>query len=158
MARFDIFNAERQKASAQTNGHSTTVKPDSSASPATEAATPLVATKHKSEEGDEDLSEVQDSPAPKKKKRKVDYDSDAAFAAKLQAQENGRIRSTRGGGPKAPAVKKKKTPKKTSSKVKAEDDSDLDGSDGAKEKKVNRSGGFHVCSSLNALTHVCPTN
>lgn len=144
LARFDIFNAERQKVSAQTNGHSTTVKPDSSASPATEAATPPVSTKSKREEDDEDLSEIRDSPAPKKKKRKVEYDSDAAFAAKLQAQENGRIRSTRGGGPKAPAAKKKKTPKKkTSSKVKAEDDSDLDGSDGAKEKKVNRSGGFH---------------
>ncbi len=112
--------------------------------------------KHKQEEYDEDLSEVRDSPAPKKKKRKVEYDSDAAFAAKLQAQENGRIRSTRGGGPKAPAAKKKKTPKKkTSSKVKAEDDSDLDGSDGAKEKKVNRSGGFHVCSSLYVPMHLC---
>ena len=118
-----------------------------------------MATKHKSEEDDEDLSEVRDSPASKKKKRKVEYDSDAAFAAKLQAQENGRIRSTRGGGPKAPAVKKKKSPKKkTSSKVKAEDDSDLDGSDGAKEKKVNRSGGFHVYSSLYFLMHVYPAN
>ena len=118
-----------------------------------------MAAKHKSEEDDEDLLEVRDSPAPKKKKRKVEYDSDAAFAAKLQAQENGRIRSTRGGGPKAPAVKKKKTPKKkTSSKVKAEDDSDLDGSDGAKEKKVNRSGGFHVCSSLYVLMHLYLAN
>ncbi len=118
-----------------------------------------MSTKSKREEDDEDLSEVRDSPAPKKKKRKVEYDSDAAFAAKLQAQENGRIRSTRGGGPKAPAAKKKKTPKKkTSSKVKAEDDSDLDGSDGAKEKKVNRSGGFHVRSILYVLRHLCLAN
>ena len=78
----------------------------------------------------------------------MEYDSDAAFAAKLQAQENGRIRSTRGGGPKKAVSAKKKSPKKkkkTSAKVKAEDDSDLDGSGSdVKERKVNRSGGFHV--------------
>ena len=111
-------------------------------------SSPPAPKKHKQEadEDEDDLSDVKDSPAPKKK-RKVEYDSDAAFAAKLQAQENSRVRSTRGGGPKkAATVKKKKDPKKkTSAKVKAEDDSDLDGSGSeVKEKKVNRSGGFHV--------------
>lgn len=91
--------------------------------------------------------ELKGSPAPKKKKI-IEYDSDAAFAARLQAEENSRSRSTRGGGPKKPnGIKKKTLKKKTAAKVKAEDDSDMDesGSD-MKERKVNRTGGFHVSS------------
>lgn len=166
MARFDKFDAQR-KAAAESNGH---VMPsiESSGDPdLNEHASPPAPkkqkreisdfslahgrsttseTKHEQESEDDELSDVKDSPPPKKKKKAVDRDSDAAYAAKLQAQENSRMRSTRGGGPKAPQAKKKKTPKKkTSAKVRAEDDSDLDGSGSdAKEKKVNRSGGFHV--------------
>ncbi|KAL2046167.1 hypothetical protein N7G274_001614 [Stereocaulon virgatum] len=145
MARFDKFDAARKRSSAQTNGHVTTTKAESSTSPMpTTEVSPPPPMNHKQKDDDDDLSDVRDSPAPKKKKRKIEYDSDAVYAAKLQAQENGRIRSTRGGGPKPAAAKKKKTPKKkTSAKVKAEDDSDLDGSDETKERKVNRSGGFH---------------
>lgn len=92
------------------------------------------------------MSDVRDSPAPTKKK-KIDYDSDAAFVAKLQAQENARIKAIRGGGPKKfGPIRKKKTPKKkTSAKVKVEDDSNLDESGSeAKEKKVNRNSAFHM--------------
>lgn len=171
MARFDKFDAQR-KSAMKTNGFSKTTRDEfpansgssGPASPPTQRnleqkaeneglsdvkLTPSLG-KHKQESVDDDddddeLSDIKDSPPPKKKKR-IDHDSDAAFAARLQAQENSRIRSTRGGGPKATPAKKKKTPKKkTSTKVKAEDDSDLEGSGSEiKEKKVNRSGGFHV--------------
>ena len=96
------------------------------------------------QESDEELSDVKE-PLPPKKKKKVERDSDAAYAAKLQAQENARTRLTRGGGPKAPLAKKnKKTPKKkTPVKIKAEDDSDIDGSGSDGKEKV-RTGGFHA--------------
>lgn len=166
MDRFDKFDAQR-KSATKMNGHTTAVEnslpvtPGSSghvSPPAPEGSkeqmeleelsnhkTTIPLKKHKHESEDDDLSDVKDSPPPKKKK-KVDHDSDAAYAAKLQALENSRMRSTRGGGPKSTPAKKKKTPKKkTSAKVKAEDDSDLDGSGSeVKEKKINRNGGFHV--------------
>lgn len=129
--------------SQQTNGHTNgKEKSNVSSEPAHKAISPTP-TKHKQEGDGEEVSDVKDSPPPKKKK-KVERDSDAAYAAKLQAQENARTRSTRGGGPKAPPVKKtKKSPKKkTPSKVKAEDDSDIDGS-GSDVKEKNRNGGFH---------------
>lgn len=130
-------------ASQQTNGH-TTVKDNSPlSSEPTRKATSQSPKKHKQESDEEELSDVKNTPPPKKKK-KVERDSDAAYAAKLQAQENARTRSTRGGGPKAPPPKKnKKSPKKkTSAKVKAEDDSDIDASGSDVKEKV-RSGGFH---------------
>ena len=146
MARFDNFTAE---SAAQTNGHTMTTNGDvsHSATPKQEPQSP--ASKKRPQEESEDMSDVRDSPAPKKKK-KMHQDSDAAFAAKLQAQENARMRATRGGGPKKAGLVKKKTPKKkTSAKVKAEDDSDLDGSGSeVKERKVNRNGGFHVRKHL----------
>jgi hypothetical protein len=89
------------------------------------------------------------------------------MAARLQAMENGRARSTRGGGPNSATVKKRAkigTPKK-GAKVKAEkkkkvsratlgsdDDSDIDGSgdeDGEKKEKVKK-GGFHKPMVLSA--------
>lgn len=167
MARFDKFDAQR-KAAVKTNGHAKTAKEESPVPLGSGGHSSLPVPKkqkieseeedlsdikptpsprkHKQESDDDELSDVKDTPPPRKKKKNTDQDSDAAFAAKLQAQENSRIRSTRGGGPKATPVKKKKAPKKkTSAKVKAEDDSDLDGSgSGGGEKEVNRSGGFHV--------------
>lgn len=135
---------EASLSSQQTNGHTNgKEKSNVSSEPAHKAISPTP-TKHKQEGDGEELSGVKDSPPPKKKK-KVERDSDAAYAAKLQAEENARTRSTRGGGPKAPPVKKtKKSPKKkTPSKVKAEDDSDIDGS-GSDVKEKNRNGGFHA--------------
>ena len=152
MERFDKFAAERN-AIPLTNGHSQQEHhpKDLKAEPKVTQPDPKVALKRKSEsdkegsEEDDQLSDVPVTPPPKKK-RKPEVDEDAAFAARLQAEENSRARPTRGGAVrKPPLVKKKKTPKKkTSDKVKAEDDSDLEGSGSGSEKKVNRSGGFHV--------------
>ena len=170
MARFDRFDAER-KAAVEPNGHVVPSIEPSGDPGLSEHASPPAPKKQKRESIDKDpmvkrsttsekrqipeseddeLSDVKDSPPPKKKKKVMEHDSDAAYAAKLQAQENSRIRSTRGGGSKPTPAKKKRTPKKkTAAKVKAEDDSDLDGSGtDVKEKKVNRSGGFHVGSAV----------
>ena len=154
MNRFNKFVAERNNPSA-TNGHSLTTKTVKSEQ--NEQSEPLgvmnlpkqeVRVKREHEEDDDELSEVSNSPPPKKKRKQIPaVDEDAAFAAKLQAEENSRARPTRGGVTRKTMVtkKKKKTPKKkTFSKAKAED-SDVEGSGSeAGEKKVNRTGGFHV--------------
>lgn len=153
MARFDEFVAEKNKAPT-TNGHATTnghPPKEESAPPLTmpESSPPAPTPKaDKKRHSEEDLSDVPESPQPKKKRIKTEaaVDDDAAYAARLQAELNAQSRPTRGGASKkATVVKKKKTPKKkTPRKIKGEDDSDLDGS-GSDEKSVNRSGGFHVC-------------
>ena len=171
MIRFDKFDAQR-KSVAQANGYTKTIVDDlpitsgcsGHASPPPhkklkqeteqeelcDVKTTPSARKHKQESEDDGLSDIKDS-LPSKKKKKVDYDSDAAYAARLQAQENSRVRSTRGGGPKVTSAKKKTAPKKkTSAKVKAEDDSDLEGS--SSEVKVNRTGGFHVGATFSYMS------
>jgi hypothetical protein len=103
--------------------------------------------KSASEDEESELSNAPTTPSPKKKRKaEPATDDDAAFAAKLQAEENSRARPTRNGVNKKKVVmkKKKSSKKKASEKVKAEDDSDLDGSETGDDKKVNRSGGFHV--------------
>ena len=150
MARFDKFMAEKT-VTAQTDGNSTATKEESSESPRPkqEDSPPTSNESQKHPSDSEELSDLPEIPSPKKKRKVEHYvDDDAAFAAKLQAEENCRARPTRNGANRKtiPIKKKKRTPKKkTSEKIKAEDDSDLQdsGSDGA-EKKVNRSGGFHV--------------
>ncbi|KAJ5887611.1 hypothetical protein N7495_007652, partial [Penicillium taxi] len=110
--------------------------------------------KHQASEEASDLHIA--SPPHKKRKQEadVDIDADAMFAAKLQAEENMRARPTRGGNTRRTAPSKKKSKAKTSKRVKAEDDSDIEsGSDTKKE--VNRTGGFHkplnLSPSLSAL-------
>ena len=162
MTRFDKFMAEKNPAPltnghpATANGQSSEVSPDpkqESPEPKQEPSPSPSPSKKvcKRESDEDDLSDAPASPSPKKKRKTAPLDDDAAFAARLQAEENGRARATRGGVNKKPtsANKKKnnkKTPKKkTSHKVKAEDDSDLEGSGSeVAEKKVNRTGGFHV--------------
>lgn len=148
MARFDKFMAEKS-ASATTNGHSEVVKEESSESPAPKNGrrrpNPDQGQKRTSDE--DDLSDLPNiSPHKKKRKAEPFVDADALYAAKLQAEENSRARPTRGATRKHTVIKRKRTPKKkTSEKVKAEDDSDLQNSGSeTTEKKVNRSGGFHV--------------
>jgi hypothetical protein len=79
-------------------------------------------------------------------------DADAAFAARLQAEENGRARTTRGGtkggsavgskkGSPAKQGKSKKRKSKSKAKVDSGEESDADGE--PKEEK-ERKGGFHV--------------
>lgn len=150
MARFDKFMAEKNTA-VQANGQPTPIKAEPTQSPLSNpvVSPPASEKSQKRESDDDELSDVPDTPSPKKK-RKVDHyvDDDAAFAAKLQAEENSRARSTRNGMNRKTVLikKKKKNPrKKTSNKVKAEDDSDLqDSYSEVTEKKINRSGGFHV--------------
>jgi hypothetical protein len=80
---------------------------------------------------------------PKRRKEDI-LDSDAAYAAKLQAEENLRARPTRGANTRKAPVKKKKPSTKGSKKVSPEDDSDVDASASEPKKEVNRTGGFHV--------------
>lgn len=147
MSRFDKVMAEKSTL-AQPNGHSESTHEVPTDTPESlRPKSPPNMIDGTKRGGDEDLSDVNFDTTPAKKKRKRSpLDEDAAFAARLQAEENSRARPTRGGGPKKPAPVKKKTPKKrTTTKVKAEDDSDVDDSDPDNaEKKVNRSGGFHV--------------
>lgn len=141
MERFDLY-AEKNGAGASeeatSNGHhqgdsvSAVPSPPSSASPV------------KRQADSEEISEPASmSPPPKKHKHDTDVDADALYAAKLQAEENLRARPTRGGNTRRAPATKKKTKAKTSKRVKAEDDSDVEsGSDTKKE--VKRTGGFHV--------------
>ena len=141
-----------QEAASQVNGHVTATNgkvEDETPEPKRESSTLSSKPSLKREARDDDvLQDTPASPSPKKKRKAAPVDDDAAFAARLQAEENGRARATRGGVNKkqTSAKKKKKAPKKkTSDKVKGEDDSDLEGSGSeAAEKKVNRNGGFHV--------------
>lgn len=147
LERFDEVSKHTQDASTPppaTNGHAKSeyIKDEGSQTPTS---------KREVDGSDEDEK-------PKKKRPK--QDDDAKLAALLQAQEDSRTRSTRGGGTKRSAgVKKSKsTPKKkkSSAKVKATDDSDMElGSDG-EPKEVVRKGGFHVrsCSIFKNVAQV----
>jgi hypothetical protein len=113
----------------KTNGVHKHAQPSSSSSPA------------KREAASEDLSDVVDT-LPPKKKRKASIDADAAFAAKLQAEEERLARPTRGGANrKAAPVKRRKKAKKE--RVTGSDDSDMD-EDGNKPQKPKKETGFHV--------------
>ena len=161
MTRFDKFIAEKNPI-PESNGHTTNANGQSS-EVTPEATVESIEPKQepslspsppkngrKRESAEEEMSDVSVSPSKKKKRKAAPVDADAAFAARLQAEENGRARATRGGVNKKSTSAKKRTDrkalkKKTSHKVKAEDDSDLEGSGSeVTEKKVNRSGGFHV--------------
>lgn len=149
MERWDMFNAKLNRANTEkvntetvalvetpvTNGHTKKATPPTQ-SPSRSPA--------KREAESEDLSELATSPPPKKKQKAVAVDADAAFAAKLQAEENMLARPTRGGSSRKAAPTKKKTPKKkkTKNKVSGEDDSDLE--TGSEKPKPKRTGGFHV--------------
>ena len=155
MRRFDRFNAA-QNGSAEDPVPSV----EAPATNGTGAHSPDGISNKRSPDEDSALSELDDSP-PKKKQKKARKevsaeDEDAAFAAKLQAEENmrSRARSTRGGNTKkkAPLPKKKKEKKKKSSnRVKDEDDSDIASGSGAEKKSPSRKGGFHVCSTFVVL-------
>jgi len=183
MQRFDKFhNDVAVKAEPDVKGEEANIKPalitpavpqtngTSSHAPIEKKSetTTVSPAKRKASSSEADLLSISNgvTPSPKKKPKptiissqrpakSLDMDHDAAFAAKLQAEENNRARPTRGGGSKptkkAP-VKKKTKKKKTSENVKAEDDSDIEGTEDAeKERKVNRNTGFHV-SHLSART------
>lgn len=142
MERFDIY-AEKNgvgapaKDTATSNGH----KEDDATAPV--PSPPPSTSPVKRDADSEEASAAGSEPPAKKHKSDADVDADALYAAKLQAEENMRARPTRGGNTRRAAPSKKKSKAKTSKRVKAEDDSDIEsGSDTKKE--VNRSGGFHV--------------
>lgn len=146
MQRFDKFNSE-QNGSSEPSEPIPTVENGAKAS---NGDTSDISNHKRSPTDDSVLSEVEDTPRPKKKvkKTKVAEDDDAAYAARLQAEENSRMRSTRGGNTKRRALApKKKTKKKSSNKVKDEDDSDLGSGSGGEKKSPSRKGGFHVRAS-----------
>jgi hypothetical protein len=135
MERFDEASKDTPEASTSpsaTNGHSKTEVSDEDS----QNSSP------KRELGESDG----DTSPPKKKAKREKQDDDAKLAAKLQAQENSRTRSTRGAGTKRGAAVKKSTPKKkkSSAKVKATDDSDVELNSDGEPKEVVRKGGFHV--------------
>ncbi|KAL9060318.1 MAG: hypothetical protein Q9162_000722 [Coniocarpon cinnabarinum] len=151
--RFDIVSSANEAAAAakpEPNGATSTPKvngttsassptPNGVASSASPLSTPA------SEEPEE---------RPKKKQKKSHGESDAALAARLQAEENGRSRPTRGGATrkKAPPVKKS-TPKKKKSKTRVdeEDDSGAEGSGSEDPKKKRKPGGaFNAPLQLSA--------
>ena len=163
MERFDRFSAGPDNASATpeepptppaANGHSIRDSPTKhAAEPAsvkTKSMPPSSPTSTPPKrEIDDDAAEPLDVSPPKKKRKADSVDPDAAYAARLQAQENLLARPTRGGNSRKVApVKKKKSPSKkatTAKKVRASDDSDIDSSE-VGEKEVNRNTGFHVSS------------
>lgn len=157
MERFDVFAANKGVGDpATTNGHEQRKDSATPVEPSSPSQSSTAQKRHaESVESDDRSSKT---PPPKKKKPSHDIDSDALYAAKLQAEENLRARPTRGAGTrKAPPAKKKKSSAKTSKKVKAEDDSDI-GSGSESGKKVNRSGGFHVCEAFCYLRMMAGTN
>ncbi|KAF1838686.1 SWIB-domain-containing protein [Decorospora gaudefroyi] len=154
MQRFDKFNSEQ-------NGSSEPCEPIPTVENGAKASngdTSDVSNLKRSPNDDSALSEVDDVAPPKRKAKKAKKSSsstkddemdDAAFAARLQAEENMRVgRATRGGNTKrrAPAPKKKK---KSANRVKDEDDSDIASGSGAEKKTPSRNkGGFHKPYSL----------
>ncbi|KAG5288294.1 SWIB/MDM2 domain-containing protein [Histoplasma ohiense] len=154
MQRFDIFAEQSEKQAESTpavNGHSSNGQPDI---PTIEPISPALSTSpQKRTPEPESVSDSGDKSPPKKKRRSNLVDADAIFAAKLQAEENLRARPTRGANSRKIAPLKKKKPatkSKTSKKVKAEDDSDLDAQDSESKKEVTRTGGFHKPLALSA--------
>jgi len=150
MARFDKFNAERaaqtssdvpqSRLSKNGNGPEEKVEicePVQTVSPPNSGA-------HDAGEEDETLDAIDTAMKPSKKKIKSEsvIDDDAKYAAMLQAEENNRVRRTRGAkSGKVSTIIKKKRSKKV--KAKNNDDSDVASDLGGKKRKVNRSGGFH---------------
>lgn len=109
-----------------------------------EHAQSLSSSPAKREAESEPVSEVTD-PAPPKKKQKANIDADAAYAARLQAEEDKLARPTRGGANrKAPPVKRKKKKPSKKERVTGSDDSDAEDEE-RKAQKPKRDTGFHVC-------------
>lgn len=173
MQRFDIFadqsnvvaaTPEKPVSEPAVNGHisatsnTSSREQNNSITPAPAAtsispAPPSSSSAQKRSVDPEGVSDVTEPIQPKKKRKDAFVDSDAAFAAKLQAEENLRARPTRGGNTRKAAPAKKKKTSKTSKKVKASDDSDVDASGTEVKKEVNRTGGFHVSFFLLITRH-----
>ena len=117
---------------------------------AEEPSEPASPTKRKVSD-DEDLSDVVDSPPPKKAKKvsKSVAETDEELARRMQAELNAGARSTRGSGTtrRKPVAKKAKATPKKKSKAKINSDDDSNVSDSEKPEK-ERKGGFHKPMTL----------
>jgi len=131
-----------------------------------EEPSPPPSNKRKADPDDDSdsLSDVKDSPPPKKAKKAkkaskpTAAESDEQMAKRLQAEYSvGTARSTRGGGAKpkkAVAKKEKKSKKKSAAKINSDDDSAVEGSSSPKPEKEKK-GGFHKPMALSeALQHL----
>jgi upstream activation factor subunit UAF30 len=87
-------------------------------------------------------------------------DLDAAYAARLQAEENGRARTTRGGtkggsaagSKKGSPAKREGKAKKRKSKSKAKVESgEESGDEGERKEEKERKGGFHVGRTMDVV-------
>lgn len=175
MERFDLCNQHAQNkgpapasstppaASSQLRSHATPRSPAKRRSPSQEEEAGSGSDKWGSATPDaslarEPLSAHKNKSTHTVKKQKTDaVDADAIYAARLQAEENLRARPMRGSrkdrrAAAPPKTGKRKERKKTTNRVRAEDDSDVDGEDQdqTEEKKVNRTSGFHVSCSVDA--------
>lgn len=92
--------------------------------------------KRKEPSDESDLSDVVDDRPKKKPRKQHAEEDDAAYAARLQREENSRARPTRAGATRKAAPVKRK--KKSAAKVK--DGSDVETNGDSKPK----TGGFHV--------------
>ena len=167
------FNKKFDEDQALTNGHTatgtSTGSPDNVPKPTSNqvngnnvshSKSPAPSRKRPADDDSQEASELDPTPettTPKKKVKVNGHENDdAAFAARLQAEENRRGRSTRGAtvvkkpqSAKKKAVVKKK--KKSSTKIK--DGSDQDSGSEVTERRVNRNNPFHVSQ----LSHSHPT-
>lgn len=156
MERFDRY-AEQDGLGGSPEETATSNGQRDSAS-AAEPSPPASSSPVKRQASSENTSEPASASPPAKKQKPDDkFDADAAFAAKLQAEENSRARPTRGGNTRRAAPSKKKSKAKTSKRVKASDDSDIASGEETK-KEVNRNTGFHVCENVPSVSLIFPTD
>ncbi|KAF2435060.1 SWIB-domain-containing protein, partial [Tothia fuscella] len=151
MQRFDEFSADHASPPSPpppaptakphtitigTNGHSASNK--RSASPSDDELP---------SDAESQLSSLATPPPKKKHKKSRSVElSDAALAARLQAEENGRTgRATRGAanGKRKPVKKVKGERKKKKSKARVGSDDDSSAEGNGEKKEVKRTGGFH---------------
>ncbi|KAK0263472.1 hypothetical protein LTS09_002664 [Friedmanniomyces endolithicus] len=166
MERFDKVQREREAhtndnsekpAPPTTNGVSHAKKATNGAAVKTESASASPSNKRKADDSDDSdsLSDVKDSPPPKKIKKAVksksQAETDEQIARRLQAEFSaGTGRATRGGATnkKKPIVKKAaKAKKKSATKVHSDDDSAVESSGSPKPEKEKK-GGFHKLMNL----------
>lgn len=147
MTRFDKFDAARRADGANNGATNGTIKVATPTSAPTVNRIASSAAKRTSTSDSEDTTAT---PPPKKKVKKSGGLSDAELAARLQAEENSRARTSRSGGvgsggsgsgKKARSTPVKKSKKKSAARITGSDDSDVDTGE---EKPVKRNGAFHV--------------
>lgn len=158
MARFDKAQQKQANGGAvaapepapTVNGNAGAAHAQDESEEPEEPSEPASPTKRKASD-DEDLSDVVDSPPPKKAKKvsKSVAETDEDLARRMQAELNASARSTRGGGTtkRKPVTKKAKATPKKKSKAKINSDDDSNVSDSEKPEKEKK-GGFHKPMTL----------